>query len=130
GDAGREDEPTRRVGNFIPALRAEVLGEPIRRLRTDAELVLREDRLEEAAMINTVAAADGEMSRITGEPAQQPAIGRGRPGKTEARLDVVLVVAEAVLEAVLDLLGRADVLVAHAQIEREVAARCEFVLKV
>src|SRR5581483_8550937 len=108
--AGREDEAARRVGDFVAAEPAEIRSEAVGRLRADAQLVLREDGLEEAAVIDAVTAADHELARLARDLVQQTILRRRRPGESDARLDVVPVVFVAVLEAVFDLFRRSRVL--------------------
>ena len=117
-----EHEAERRVGQIEDAgLGRERLDQRVRRVGAQARTGLREDRLEDASVVEAEAAADREIPRVP--PASlpsSPAAPVRRIGKAQTRLDVVGVVAEAVVEPVLLFLRRADVLVADAEVQRQV----------
>src|SRR5207253_50407 len=92
----------------------------VRWVVADAGSALGEDGLEHAAVENAEAAADGELPFAARQRLQEAvAVPVRRVGETEARVDVAAA-AEAVVDEVVALLRRADVLVAGTEVQHEV----------
>ena len=92
---------------------------------------LGEDRLEQPAVVEPDPAANRERpGRVAGQASEHAARPRRRVRESETRLEVVGVIAKAVVEPVFLLARRFDELVAQTQVERQVRADAPVVLDV
>src|SRR5207253_917093 len=109
---------------------AEIARKTIGRLGANAQLVLRVDGLEDAAVEDAIAAAHHELAGLAGYFLKPPPFHSRPPGEAESRLEVFVGAMESVLETVLDLTRGAHTLPAHAEIQREVRSDSIVVLEI
>jgi hypothetical protein len=76
--------------------------------------------LEQASVIDAVTAANRALAGTASQPAQPTALPGGAVGEPNARLNVVLVVAEAILNSTRRFTRRRDVFITRAEIDRQI----------
>src|SRR5205814_10499938 len=129
GFARREDESDRArgIGNLV---RRDVDARRIRRVVANARAYLREDRLKDAAVIDAEAAANRRASVAAGHRSQKSvAVPIRLVCESETRIDVMRI-AVKIIDRIVALLRRADVLIARAEVQDEVVANAPVVLRV
>ena len=77
-----------------------VVEESVRRIESHRRAALRKDRLENASVIDAVTAADRRIADVAKQRDSEAVLKLRTPGETNARLQVVLVVLEAVVDAI------------------------------
>src|SRR5262249_24175763 len=124
----REDKTIGRVGDIRAV--ADSQRESVRRIKAHRRSALREDRLEKTPVIDTVSAAYRSGAAPTGEFRQPAVLPAGAVSETDARLSVVLVRSETVIDAILDLARGLHIFVSHTQVQRQVRFHLPIVFSV